>query len=187
MRQLNFPPATFPVLETPTLRLRELVGGDKDGILSLFSNREVTRYYDFDAFSHINQASDLITRQSLRLARGEAIRWGITQRNNDLVIGTVGLVIDSANASGGLGYDLAQPYWRMGIMFGALTIVIRYAFSGVNLNRLQALVMPGNIASLKLLEKLNFRQEGLLRQYLFFRGNYQDMVCLSLLRSDLGM
>jgi len=47
--------------------------------------------------------------------------------------------------------------------------------------------MPDNIASLKLLEKLNFRQEGVLRQYLFFRGDYQDMVCLSLLRSDLGM
>lgn len=187
MRQLNFPPPTFPILETPTLRLRELVEADKDGIFRLFSNQEVTRYYDFDAFNHRGQSTGLIARQSRRLARGEAIRWGITQRSNDLVIGTVGLVIDRTNESGGLGYDLARPYWRMGIMYQALTIVIRYAFSSVNLNRLQALVMPENIASLKLLEKLNFQEEGLLRQYLFFKGRYQDMVCLSLLRTDLGL
>ena len=185
MRQLYFPSGTFPELETPNLRLRELNSGDADAIFRLFSDDEVTRYYDFESFTSIGQASDLITRQASRFARGEALRWGITQRSNDLVIGTVGLVVEESNASGGLGYDLARPYWRLGIMSEALTIVNRFGFKTVNLNRLQALVMPGNIASQKLLAKLGFTEEGLLRQHTFFKGAYQDFISLSLLRYEL--
>jgi ribosomal-protein-alanine N-acetyltransferase len=185
MRQLNFPPKSFPVLETAHLRLRELVPADAQAVYRLFSDEKVTQYYDFDAFTQMSQAEALIHRQAKRITSGEAIRWGITQRSNDIVIGTVGLVIGRSNASGGLGYDLASPYWRMGIMAETLTLITGYGFSAVNLNRIEALVMPENIASRRLLEKLNFTEEGLLRDYVFFKGKYQDMVSYSLLRQDV--
>ena len=185
MRQLNFPLDAFPLLETANLHLRELVPGDAEAIFRLFADDEVTRFYDFDSFTSVTQAVDLIARQSARFARGEGVRWGITQRNTDVVIGTVGLLVEMTHATGGLGYDLARPYWRLGIMSEALAIIIRFGFRTVNLNRLQALVVPGNIASLKLLEKLNFTEEGLLRQHSFFKGRYQDLISLSLLRQDL--
>ena len=185
MRQLNFPPQSFPVLETARLRLRELVTADAEAVYGLFSDEKVTQYYDFDAFSQVSQAEALIHRQAKRRAAEEAIRWGITQQSNNIVIGTVGLVVGRSNASGGLGYDLASPYWRMGIMSEILALVTRYGFKAVNLNRIEALVMPENIASRRLLEKLNFTEEGLLRQYVFFKGKYQDMVSYSLLREDI--
>ena len=185
MRQLNFPLDTFPLLETANLRLRELVPGDAEAVFRLFADDEVTRFYDFDSFTSVGQAVDLIASQSARFARGEAVRWGITQQSTDVVIGTVGLVVEEANATGGLGYDLARPYWRLGIMSEALAIIIRFSFRTINLNRLQALVVPGNIASLKLLEKLDFTEEGLLRQHAYFKGRYQDLISLSLLRQDL--
>jgi len=185
MLQVHFPPPTFPILETPNLRLRELVAADSPAVLRIFSDPQVTRYYDFDTFSTIEQASDLIYRQTRRLERGEALRWGITQRADDIVIGTIGLIVNQNSATGGLGYDLGRPYWRRGIMSEALMIVIRYAFGSVNLNRLQALVMPGNEASAKLLAGLGFTEEGTLRQYAFFKGRYQDLRCFSLLREEL--
>ncbi len=184
MRQLNFPLDTFPSLETTNLHLRALRPGDGEAVYRLFADDEVTRFYDFDSFTGLGQAADLITRQSARFALGEGLRWGITQRNTDVVIGTIGLMIDQQNAIGSLGYDLAHPYWRLGIMSEALAIVTRFGFRTVNLNRLEALVMPGNIASLKLLAKLGFTEEGLLRQYRFFKGRYQDLICLSRLRQE---
>lgn len=184
MQQIHFPPATFPILETVNLRLRELVPSDADNVLRIFADDEVTRFYDFDTFTSLGQAADLIVRQATRYEKGEAIRWGITQRANDVVIGTVGLVISRSSAIGGLGYDLARPYWRRGIMTEALRIVIGYSFLSVNLNRLQALVMPGNVASINLLEKLGFVEEGILREYAFFKGRYQNLHCFSLLRRE---
>ena len=185
MRQVHFPPPTFPTLETPNLRLRELVPADSPAILRIFGDPEVTRFYDFDTFNSIEQASDLIHRQAQRFERGEAIRWGITQRADNMVIGTIGLIVNQPSATGGLGYDLGRSYWRRGIMSEALAIVIRYAIRSVNLNRLQALVMPGNEASAKLLAKLGFTEEGTLRQYAFFKGKYQDLRCFSLIWEEL--
>jgi ribosomal-protein-alanine N-acetyltransferase len=172
-------------LETQNLRLRELAAADSPAVFRIFSDPEVTRYYDFDTFSTSEQASDLIHRQAQRFERGEALRWGITQTADNIVIGTIGLIVNQSNATGGLGYDLGQPYWRHGIMSEALSIVIRYGIRSVNLNRLQALVMPGNEASAKLLAKLGFTEEGTLRQYAFFKGRYQDLRCFSLLREDV--
>jgi ribosomal-protein-alanine N-acetyltransferase len=185
MRQLHFPLNTFPLLETANLHLRELVPADTEAVFRLFSDDEVTRFYDFDSFTSVGQAADLIARQSVRFARGEGLRWGITQRDMDVVIGTVGLLVEQKNATGGLGYDLARPYWRLGIMSEALSMIVRFGFRTVNLNRQQALVVPGNIASLGLLKKLGFTEEGLLRQHSYFKGRYQDVVSLSLLREEM--
>lgn len=54
----------------------------------------------------------------------------------------------------------------------------------MNLNRIEALVYPDNFASLELLKKIGFKQEGLLREYAFFKGEFRDLIMLSLLKKD---
>lgn len=184
MVTINLPLTTFPELATANLRLRELRPHDAPAVYRLYADDEVTRYYDLDSFYDMEQATDLITRQARRFEEGKAIRWAITQKNVDVVIGTIGCVITRHSTQGGLGYDLASPYWRRGIMTEALGIVIRYCFKGLGLNRLQALVMPPNVASAELLLKLGFVEEGILREYAFFKGRFQDLRCFSLLRRE---
>ena len=58
-------------------------------------------------------------------------------------------------------------------------------FQQMDLNRIEAVVMPGNIASTKMLEKLNFSCEGILRQYEQWAGKgFVDVLMLSLLNRD---
>ena len=52
--------------------------------LRLFADQDVTRYYDLEAFNHLDQARSHIGRQATRYQRGELIRWAITQRANDV-------------------------------------------------------------------------------------------------------
>ncbi len=184
LNQIQIPSTSFPEFMTDNLRLREMVASDAEAVHRIFADKEVTQFYDLDRFTDIRQASDLIRRQRMRFERGEGLRWGITQQANNIVIGTVGFVFSQGNAQGGIGYDLARPYWRMGIMTEALGLVIRYGFSGLRLNRIQALVIPGNDASLGLLEKLGFTEEGLLRDYAYFKGRYNDLICFSLLKDE---
>ncbi|GMQ78594.1 MAG: GNAT family protein [Anaerolineae bacterium] len=181
---LHLPITPFPELQTANLRLRQLKSSDADALFQIFSNDEVTKYYELETFSSIQDALALMASESARYEMGQAIRWGIAQFQNDIVIGTCGIKLDRDNHSADLGYDLAQPYWGKGLMFEALNIVIRFSFLSLKANRLQALVVPENHASIKLLERLNFQREGLLRQAAFFKGQHRDMVCYSLLSQE---
>ena len=176
----------FPILETPRLRLRQMVTADAEDIFRIFADDEVTFYYDFETFTSVEEAHSLIDRQNERFNRKEGLRWGITFKEQNIVIGTCGLMITAYNRQGGIGYDLAKPYWRQGIMFEVLEAVIKFGFETADLNRFQALVIPGNEPSAKLLFKLGFQEEGTLREYGYFKGQFHDLRCFSLLHKDIG-
>ncbi len=178
---LNLPTSSFPDLLTGNLRLRQLKAGDAEALFQIYSNPQVTKFYELETFISIQDAIALIASEAARYETGQAIRWGVTQVQNDIVIGTCGLKVDSRNHSAGLGYDLAQPYWQRGIMTEALTIVIRFAFLTLKAHRLQALVIPENLASIRLLERLDFQREGRLREAVYFKAQHHDMDCYSLL------
>nr|WP_199181211.1 GNAT family protein [Chromobacterium alticapitis] len=57
----------------------------------------------------------------------------------------------------------------------------------MELNRIEAQVHPDNLASLRLLQRLDFQQEGRARQAGFWLGRYQDLIYLSLLRQDSAL
>ncbi|MDR0749252.1 MAG: GNAT family N-acetyltransferase [Tannerellaceae bacterium] len=74
---------------------------------------------------------------------------------------------------------------ELGIRWGiALKAVIDFGFNELDINRIEAEVMQGNIASEKLLEKQNFTKEGVLRKWMFWNGQHYDMTMYSLLKNE---
>lgn len=175
---------SFPQLKTRNLILRQMYPTDAEAVFNIFSDDEVTRYYDLETFTSIEQATQLIQRQTVRFEQGEGLRWGITHKGDNVIIGTCGYIFDKSSAQAGLGYDLNQAFWRRGLMTEALRVIIQFGFHRLALNRIQALVMLENRASVKLLHKLGFQEEGILREYKFFKGKFQDLRCFSLLKRD---
>jgi ribosomal-protein-alanine N-acetyltransferase len=94
----------------------------------------------------------------------ENIRWGIVEKATQKLIGTIVLGNFRHHIFADLGYDLAFSAWGKGYMQEALTAVLSYADTDLGLKRISAYVRPENAASLKLLAKLGFIQEGLLHQ-----------------------
>lgn len=181
------PFAAFPRLETERLLLRQVTPDDAEAIFRVFSDAEVTRYYDLAPIVSQDEARAIIERWRQRFAARQTIRWGITRRGEDRVLGTCGLGGDTwlaPVARADVGYDLARDCWRQGIMGEALSVVLQFAFDRAGLNRVGALVMPGNVASMRLLRGLGFQHEGLLREYAFFKGQFQDLHSYSLLRRE---
>lgn len=68
-------------------------------------------------------------------------------------------------------------------MSEAVTRVIEYGFHELQLNRIGAVVFIENEASNRLLRKLGFQQEGILRDYMVQNGSAHDTYVYSLLRS----
>jgi [ribosomal protein S5]-alanine N-acetyltransferase len=63
-----------------------------------------------------------------------------------------------------------------------LNTVIKFGFEELEINRIEAEIMPGNLVSEKVLDKLNFRKEGLLREWMLWNGKHYDMIMYSLIK-----
>ncbi len=176
----------FPRLETERLVLRRLHPADAESLFAILADERVARFYDDEAFTGVSQAREQIESWARGYDEWRSIRWGIVQRGTDTVIGTCGYYgFHRWHARGSLGYELARPYWRQGIMTEALAAILGFGFREVGVNRIQAVLMPGNEASVKLLEKLGFQREGMLRQYENWgEKGYVDLVIFSLLRDE---
>ena len=68
---------TFPVLETKRLLLRQITLADAENLFSFFSDPQVMRFYDCEAFASIEQAIGIIQRFAEWFERQNGFRWGI--------------------------------------------------------------------------------------------------------------
>jgi len=73
-----------------------------------------------------------------------------------------------------LGYWIGQPFARQGYMTSAVRLVLDFAFLHLGLHRVEAACLPHNRASVGLLLKCGFAQEGLARGYLKIAGEWRD-------------
>jgi ribosomal-protein-alanine N-acetyltransferase len=184
---MNFEPSMTALgpLDTARLRLRSLGPSDAQFILGHFSDPQVCRYLmDAEPFQKLEEAQRLIS-YFMDFQRTRAYRWGIRQAQSDQPIGTIGyLHWDGRNNSAEIGFDLDPGYWGRGFMREALVAVIDAGLRHLGLNRLWAVVHPDNRRCLASLAGLGFVTEGVARELFYFRGQYYDHACLSLLKSD---
>jgi ribosomal-protein-alanine N-acetyltransferase len=83
-----------------------------------------------------------------------------------------------------IGYWVGKPYSRHGFMTAAVKAVGPYVFDTLGLHRLEATCIPDNLASIRLLEKCGFQEEGFAREYLLINGAWRDHKLFALLSSD---
>lgn len=110
----------------------------------------------------------------------------IRRRDDDALIGAVNLteIVRGVFQSGHLGYYIGAPYQGQGYMTEALGLMLRLAFGGLRLHRIEANVQPGNTASLALIRRAGFLREGCSTRYLKVGGRWRDHERWALLLED---
>ncbi|TQR17974.1 GNAT family N-acetyltransferase [Psychrobacillus soli] len=175
----------FPVLETNRLKLIEIKEAHVDHIYSIFSNEEVIRFYGMAPFQQKEQAINLIQSFSKNFQEKRSIRWGIYLKETYELVGTLGLNnLSLAQKRTEIGYDLLPAYWRRGIVSEAVEAIIHYCFEELKLFRIGAVTFTENESSYKLLLKLGFQQEGLLRGYIYQNDKSNDTLLFSLIKPE---
>lgn len=173
----------FPTLESERLVLREITKEDAEGIFACFSNDDVTRFYGQETLESIEQAENFVDFFSKNYSEKRGIRWGIEQKGTKGIIGTIGFNAWSPkHKRAEIGYEIHPEYWRNGYTIEAASKVISYGFEKLDLTRIGAVVFTENKASNKLLAKLGFQKEGVLRDYMYQAGKAYDTYVYSLLR-----
>jgi [ribosomal protein S5]-alanine N-acetyltransferase len=118
---------TFPVLETKRLALRKVTKDDASSILEYLSNEEVMKYYGLEPFTSINDALDEISWYQSIQNNKTGIRWGITLKEQGVVIGSCGFHnIVSQHFRTEIGFELSNEQWGKGIAIEAVEAIISY-------------------------------------------------------------
>ncbi|MBR7794485.1 MAG: GNAT family N-acetyltransferase [Bacillota bacterium] len=173
----------FPTLETDRLVLRELTNEDAEGIFACFSNDDLTRFYGQETLKSIEEAEKFVDFFSKNYSEKRGIRWGIERKGTNGIIGTIGFNAWSPkHKRAEIGYEIHPEQWRKGYISEAVSKVLSYGFDLMGLNRIGAVVFIENDASNKLLEKVGFQKEGVLRDYMYQGGKAYDTYVYSLLR-----
>jgi ribosomal-protein-alanine N-acetyltransferase len=108
----------------------------------------------------------------------------VCRRADGAILGAINLseIVRGNFWSAYLGYYAFAAHARQGYMTEALRLVVRHAFRGLRLHRLEANIQPGNDASIALVRRLGFAREGFSPRYLRIGGPWRDHERWALLR-----
>ena len=185
MLETNFKP--FPVLESSRLLLRQVSAADKNEVFSLRADPRVMKYIDRPIAGSMEDALELIQKIDDGLINNNGITWAITLKGSQQLVGTIGYWrIDKEHYRAEIGYLLHPDLQRKGITQEAITVILNYGFEIMKLHSVEANVNPGNEASIKLLEKNNFKREAYFKENYFYQGRFLDSAIYSLLTPFKG-
>ena len=177
-----------PTLDTPRLVVRAFEEADAPALFPHAANPNVTRYTLWDHHTTIADTLTFVRDYArCRYVEGTPEPYAVVLKGDPAgaPVGAVGCFWAShPNRTMELGYWLAEPYWGRGISAEACRAVVTFAFASCEPERMQARVIAGNAASVRVLEKLGFRHEGALRSSLFRRGRFEDVLYFAVLRSE---
>jgi ribosomal-protein-alanine N-acetyltransferase len=111
--------------------------------------------------------------------RGAALPFAILLDGRLVGQVMVGNVVREPLLSAYVGYWCDARVNGGGVTTAAVAMVVDHCFTAVGLHRIEATVRPENGASLRVLAKLGFRQEGLFRRYLDVDGAWRDHLCFA--------
>ncbi|MGV6847672.1 MAG: GNAT family N-acetyltransferase [Marinibacterium sp.] len=117
---------------------------------------------------------------------GTAMPLFMFRREDDVLVGAITLdnIRRGPAQSGTLGYWTGAPFARQGFMREAMDAVVHFAYTRLDLSRIEAACLPENAASRGLLESAGFKYEGVAQSYLQICGRWRTHVLYAALRSD---
>lgn len=175
----------LPLLQGRRIRLRGFRQGDIDDLYALYSDPSVTLYWSFPAWTERVQAQDLLQHAMVSRSANKILCWAIADRDNDRLMGSLTLFnINRAQGRADIGYALHSGQWGKGYANEALHLTLDHAFDRLLLRRVEADIDPRNTGSCKLVERLGFRREGLLRERWLVDNALQDSAIYGLLARD---
>lgn len=117
---------------------------------------------------------------------GNAAPLFLERRSDGALIGAITLdnIRRGPAQAGTLGYWIGQQHSRQGYMHEAIMGLVHFAFTNLDLSRIEAACLPQNAASRGVLEKAGFKYEGVAQSYLQINGRWRNHVLYANLRLD---
>ncbi|MEO8524069.1 MAG: GNAT family protein [Caldimonas sp.] len=172
-------------IDAKRLLVRRVAETDLPALLEVNASEEVTALLPYARWTSMADGEAWLKRMEGIQATGLAVQFVVVSKSTGVAIGTCLLFrFEEGSARAELGYALGRTYWGQGLMQEALEALVGSAFHSMGLRRLEAEVDTRNRPSARLLERLGFRKEGLMRGRWVTKGEVKDMEMYGLLRSE---
>ncbi|MBV9908873.1 MAG: GNAT family N-acetyltransferase [Hyphomicrobiales bacterium] len=179
-------PIPHPILTTSRLRLRQFREDDVEAMHTCFTNVEAMRYWNTPVHARRIETERAV-RRFIDCTPSYYRFWAVADKTTDECLGLVNYHDGHIrNKRAAIGYIVDPAHCRQGVATEAVSTMVEFCFRELGLHRLQAFIHPDNAASLKLIEKLGFRREGLLRENLRVGDEWRDDLLYALLSTDLS-
>jgi [ribosomal protein S5]-alanine N-acetyltransferase len=165
---------------TPRLRLRALLPDDVRAVHAYAFDPEVARFLPWRPHS-----SELFAKGFIKvITQPQFLNWALTRPPADQAIGMIFLhSFSKQHQKAEIAFNLAKAHWNQGLATEAGSAVLQFAFHQLGLNRIEALCMPENLSSRKVLEKLGLVFEGRMRKVHHRYDGFHDMDLFAVLAS----
>lgn len=137
-----------------------------------------------DPTAELPTFAEYVRAQAAASRRGESFGWAIT--TGQIMIGhiTLSQVMRASLQSATIGYWVSHTHAGRGVAPRAVALVCDHAFFSLGLHRIEINIRPENAASLRVVAKLGFRDEGVRRRYLHIQGRWRDHRTFALTTED---
>ena len=177
------PPLDDFMVIGPTLFLRYATPADAPRLFELGSDAEVTSVFSWGPYTEVGQAEAYIASLPAKREAGTLLDFLVVSRE-DGPIGVTGLTeFAPRDRRATIGTWIGRRWWGSGANRESKALMAALAFGPLGLERLTALANVTNGRSQRALERIGFRQEGVLRSYHRHGGEVHDVTISGLLKS----
>ncbi|WP_053377463.1 GNAT family N-acetyltransferase [Paenibacillus sp. FJAT-27812] len=177
----------FPILKSDGLVLKKIEDYHFNEVFEIYNNDIVFEYCGIIPKHNKDTVKNMIGHFERDFNKRSRVKWGVFANDeSDRLLGIIEVFDFNQKVNMvSIGYFLAESHWGRGIAAEAVKIMLDYLFMDVNVNRIQADVMPPNERSKKVLLKNGFIKEGTLRQATVWAGKgIVDLEIYSILREE---
>ncbi len=146
----------MPIISTSRLIFREFSTEDAEDMFALNSNPKVIKYTGDKAFSSLEETIKVLINYDQYQKYGFG-RWAVVDKATNSFLGWCGLKYHPESDEVDLGYRFFEEHWGKGLATESSQACLEYGFKEIKLNRIIGRVVNENIASIKVLKKLDFQ------------------------------
>ena len=179
------PEDTRPQFDTVRMNLRPFQMDDEAEVYRICKEKEIAAFTSTIPHPYPReQAEHWIKQHPENWRQGKSIVFALCLKENDRVIGSMGLTFCERDQNAELGYVVEKESWGKGYCTEAATGVLQYAFDSLALHKVHAHHMVNNPGSGRVLEKIGMKEEGYLRGHIRKWGVFHDVRCWGILASE---
>jgi len=176
-----------PFIAGENIYLRPLEMDDLELCQKWFNDPDVRLF--LDTIRPLNQLAEKNILEKLCKAAADPVGdiiMAVVLKDRDRHIGNAGLHrLNLVDRTAEFGIAIGEKdFWHKGYGTEATRLVVAYGFNTLNLHRIYLRVHGNNPKTEATYEKVGFQKEGVMRQALFRRGQYHNVILMGLLRKD---
>lgn len=153
--------AGFQEIKTHRLHLRKLCREDVARFFGFAGSEAVTKYMLWKPHRELSESVASIEKAISRYENGNSYRWAIALGENDSLIGIIDLLgFNGTENTCSFAYMIAEEYWGRGFGTEALTAVLEFAFTKLNVAAVEADHFAENAASGAVMRKVGMKYCG---------------------------